>query len=169
MSCQKQQKEKAAELTIHSGMWKAEVPSLPSHFSIVQAWLRDVLKQNGKLVCKGQGYLKTTENTTGPVTRGSGVKRSSYLFSQKLPVQIKILSQPPGESLTSQPQNLCLLLGIRADAKLCTAVPIGHSRPSPLCRLPSATGWLSSEYKALVNFLPPPQDTSLQVLIPRSI
>lgn len=64
-SCQKQHKEEAAELTIHSGMWKAEVPSLPSHFSIVRAWLRDVLKQDGELVCKGQGYLRMPKTTAG--------------------------------------------------------------------------------------------------------
>lgn len=46
----KKQKEKQSdqELTIHSGMWKAEVPSLPSHFSIVQAWVRLCPEAKGK-------------------------------------------------------------------------------------------------------------------------
>lgn len=111
----KQQTGQRTELTIHSGMWKAEVPSLPSHFSsIVQAWVRYVLKP----VWKGQGYLRAQRILRPSDSEGWRLKEAVISFHRSF-----LFKSRSGASCLANlsPANLkafCPPLKIRADAKL---------------------------------------------------
>lgn len=133
-------------------MWKAEVPSLPSHFSsIVQAWVRYVLKP----VWKGQGYLRAQRILRPSDSEGWGLKEAVISFHRSFLFKLRSGASCLANLSPANLKAFCPPLKIRADAKLCTAVPAGHSSPL-LCgascsnRLP-----FFPEYKALVNFLPP--------------
>lgn len=112
-------------------------------------------KVSPEAVWKGQGYLRAQRILRPSDSEGWGLREAvisfhrSFLFKSRSGASC-LANLSPANLKASWPP-----LKIRADAKLCPAVPAGHS--SPLLCGASCSNRLAffPEYKALVNFLPP--------------